>query len=51
MPDVLERFANLGLEPVGSSPQELADYIRAELDKYAKVVRDANIKAVMQSGA
>lgn len=44
LPDVLERFANLGLEPVGNSPREFGDYIRSELTKWAKVVKDANIK-------
>ena len=50
LPDVLERFANLGLDPVGNSPQEFSDYVRSELAKWAKVVKDANIKADTQSG-
>lgn len=48
LPDVLERFAALGLEPVGNSPQEFGAYIRSELAKWAKVVKDANIKVDMQ---
>ena len=44
LPDVLERFANLGLDPVGNSPQEFGVYIRSEVAKWAKVVKDANIK-------
>lgn len=48
MPDVLERFAALGLDPVGNSPQEFGAYIRSELAKWAKVVKDANIKVDMQ---
>jgi len=48
LPDVLERFASLGLEPVGNSPPEFGEYIRSELAKWAKVVKDANIKADIQ---
>src|SRR5450759_1800937 len=48
LPDVLERFAALGLDPVGNSPQEFGAYIRSELAKWAKVVKDANIKVDMQ---
>ena len=32
-----------GAEPVGSSPAELAAYLRTELAKWGKVVRDNNI--------
>ncbi len=44
LPDVLALFASIALEPVGSSPQELGEFVRVELAKWAKVVRDANIK-------
>ncbi len=44
LPDVLTLFATLALDPVGNSPQELGDFIRVELAKWAKVVKDANIK-------
>ena len=48
LPDVLERFAALALEPVGNSPQEFGDYIRGELAKWARLVKDANIKVDTQ---
>ena len=33
-----------GAEPVGSSPQEFAAYLRAEIERYAKVVKAGNLK-------
>ena len=43
-PDVKKRFADLGVEPVSSSPAEFADFIRAEMEKYSKLIKEANIK-------
>ena len=45
MPDVRERLAGLGLEAVGSSPEQFDAFVRAEIAKWAKVVKDNNIKA------
>jgi len=45
LPDVTEKLNALGLEPVGSTPDEFAAQIKRELPKWAKLVRDANIKA------
>jgi tripartite-type tricarboxylate transporter receptor subunit TctC len=42
--DVKERLANVGADPVGNSPEEFGAFIRAERAKYAKVVKDAQIK-------
>ena len=44
-PDVKERVATLGFEPVGSTSDYFAKYINDEMAKYAKIIRDANIKA------
>lgn len=43
--DVTEKLAGLGFEAVGNTPDEFAAQIRRELVKWARVVRDANIKA------
>ena len=43
MPDVRGRLLGLGAEPVGNTPDEFAQYIRAELPKWAKVIRSAGI--------
>jgi tripartite-type tricarboxylate transporter receptor subunit TctC len=44
LPDVKERMAAVGAETVGNSPEEFAAFIRSERAKYAKIVKDANIK-------
>jgi tripartite-type tricarboxylate transporter receptor subunit TctC len=44
-PEVKERLANLGAEVAPSSPQELAALVRTEHERYAKLIREANIKA------
>jgi tripartite-type tricarboxylate transporter receptor subunit TctC len=41
---VRERYAVLGIEPVGNSPQEFGDQVRADLARWEKVVRAANVK-------
>jgi tripartite-type tricarboxylate transporter receptor subunit TctC len=45
LPDVRERLSALGFEPIASTPEEFADRIGWEIDKWAKVIRAANIKA------
>jgi tripartite-type tricarboxylate transporter receptor subunit TctC len=44
-PDVGERFATDGSEPVGRTPENFAAYIKSEINKWAKVVRETGIKA------
>jgi len=44
LPDVKERFAVLGLDPVTNTPEEFATQIRREIAKWGKVIHDANIK-------
>jgi tripartite-type tricarboxylate transporter receptor subunit TctC len=44
-PDVQEKLAGLGFVPVANTPEEFAARIKAEIPKWAKVIRDANIKA------
>jgi tripartite-type tricarboxylate transporter receptor subunit TctC len=43
-PDVKKRFADLGVEAVSSTPAEFSAFIRTEMDKYAKLIKEANIK-------
>jgi tripartite-type tricarboxylate transporter receptor subunit TctC len=43
-PDVKERLAALGAEPVGNSPAEFAAFIRAEIGKWARIVKQAGLK-------
>jgi tripartite-type tricarboxylate transporter receptor subunit TctC len=35
---------NLGADPVGSSPEQFGAFIKAELAKWAKVVRSSGIE-------
>jgi tripartite-type tricarboxylate transporter receptor subunit TctC len=43
-PEVRERLATLGFRPVVNTPDEFAARIKLEIDKWGKVVRDANLK-------
>ena len=42
--DVRERFATQGLDAAASTPAEFATHIRAEIEKWGKVAKTANIK-------
>ncbi len=41
--DVRARFATLGVEPMPLSPAEAGEFMRAERERWAKVIRDANL--------
>ena len=45
LPDVRERMLIQAAEPIGSTPQEYAAFINAEIAKWAKVIEAAGIKA------
>lgn len=45
MEEIRAKFADLGADAVGSTPDELAAFMRAEMVKWAEVVKAANIKA------
>jgi tripartite-type tricarboxylate transporter receptor subunit TctC len=42
--DVKTRLATLGADPVGSTPDTFDAFIKTEIDKWAKVVKTANLK-------
>ncbi len=43
LPDVREKFAAQGAEATGSTPEEFRTYIRAEIEKWGKVIRASGI--------
>ena len=44
-PDVRKRFEDAGLDVIGSSPAEFAEVIRTEIPYWAKIIKEAGIKA------
>jgi tripartite-type tricarboxylate transporter receptor subunit TctC len=43
--DLKKRYADLGVEPVSSTPEFLGEFVRSEAARYAKVIKEAGIKA------
>ena len=46
MPDVKEKCAQLGFDPVADKPDEFAAYIKKEVEKWAKVIKEAKIPQI-----
>ena len=44
LPDVKERFANLGVDTITSTPAEFSSHIKSEYAKYAKLIKDVGVK-------
>jgi len=44
LPEVRERFASLGMMPIGDSPQEFREQIKAQLAMYAELVKASGAK-------
>ena len=44
-PDMKDRLATVGIEPSSSTPEQFGAFIRSEAVRYAKVIKDAGIKA------
>lgn len=45
LPDVKERFASVGAEPIGSTPEELRKYLASETARWTKLIRERGIAA------
>ena len=43
-PEIVERLTNMGQEPFVSAPEQFAALLQSELARYAKIIKDANIK-------
>ena len=44
-PDVRKKFEDAGLDVIGSSPAEFAEVIRSEIPYWARIIKEAGIKA------
>ena len=44
LPDVVERLSGQGAEPVGNTPEDFGAFIHSEIDKWANLVKAANMK-------
>jgi tripartite-type tricarboxylate transporter receptor subunit TctC len=44
-PDISERLSAQGSDPVGSSPDEFGAFMKSETAKWARVIKEANIRA------
>jgi tripartite-type tricarboxylate transporter receptor subunit TctC len=42
--DIQERFASIGAEPVGSTPEQLAAHLQRETARWSKIIREREIK-------
>ena len=43
-PDVQARFKQISTDPVGNTPEEFGAFVKAELEKYGRVIKAAGIK-------
>jgi tripartite-type tricarboxylate transporter receptor subunit TctC len=46
IPDIQERLSSQGAEPVGSSPEQFDAFLRSEVTKWGKVIREAKVPLV-----
>lgn len=44
-PEVMKAIANEGADPQGTSPEEFAKYLRSEITKWTKVIKEAGVRA------
>jgi tripartite-type tricarboxylate transporter receptor subunit TctC len=44
LPDVKSRLSELGAEPIGGTPEQFSAHIKAEIEKWAKVIKEANVE-------
>jgi tripartite-type tricarboxylate transporter receptor subunit TctC len=44
LPEMRERMLGLGLEPAGSTPEEFAVFVKADIAKWAKVINESGVR-------
>lgn len=45
MPDTREKLKNVGVEPLTSTPEQYGEFLKTEIARWGKVIREANIKS------
>ena len=45
LPEIRERMTAIGIDPIGSTPEELAAQLRSDLVRWTKVAHTAGVKA------
>lgn len=43
-PDIREKLAGIGVDPVGSTPAEMTRFVQEEMARWAAVIQSANVK-------
>lgn len=43
-PDIKERYLTLGLDPISSTPEEMATFLRAQQERYGSIIKSQGIK-------
>jgi tripartite-type tricarboxylate transporter receptor subunit TctC len=44
-PDIKERYLTLGLDPISSTPEEMATFMRVQQERYGSIIKSQGIKA------
>jgi tripartite-type tricarboxylate transporter receptor subunit TctC len=44
LPEIREKLLAQGMEPVGSTPEELGRFMKSEIEKWARVIKSAKIR-------
>ena len=45
MPDVQERMHAIGLDPAGGTPDEFAAFVKTDIARWAKVIKQSGVRA------
>jgi tripartite-type tricarboxylate transporter receptor subunit TctC len=46
LPDTLEKMKNIGAEPLSGTPEAFADFLKKDIELWAKIVREAKIPKI-----
>ena len=44
IPEVRQRIASFGFEPVGNSPEEFGEFVKTEIAQWAKVAKESGAR-------